>query len=295
MKLFNWARQVKPYHLVVIVADDPDTSCVLANRALRICNFHQGNIWVGDADRYSAAFVYPASSGEPLLGPAAGSAKACKSTFEDIFKRQWGHALWTMSDDHAAKHRELLQKAAADAGRNRAAADFARSVRPAHHLPSTVFGASMPDAVYQAVNKYLCVPQSYLVLHHATSAPGPPSWAKRLAVQRCLTALDRPENKTLRIVAVRPDQLLSRTLLDKCSVLALFFRRDEKIEVLRKWHKQALATCFPDGARELLDALGSLAAGRGLVVDLEAVRRNPTSGPAHVYWTTQRATHLPAP
>jgi len=322
LDLFRW-QTVKCSDLVVIVGD-PETACVLINRVLKLFPFHQGDLLTGHFGRYQERFPYRAEpSAELLDSGCASAASAFNARLKDIVRRQWGHGEWggvPRTAEQRGRVEELSQKCArtvaSTALHGKAQAALARYVnrlKPIHHLrPAWLPPAQQLDAAVQdAVNRYLCVPTSYLVFHHARCSAPASAWLKRRHVLACLGGLGKPENKTVRIVSVDPEEGVPPAVLSQTSLLVLFFAPGESRAVVRKWWKAALSRELfvgKDGFEQFKTAVEHIGEGNGLVVDLAGARREQSSGAAgpsaaagdalrptdsqstcrNIYWTTNR-------
>lgn len=290
--LFDYAT-LRRNGLAIVICEEADKAARFVTKIMKRHKYHGGDIFTDRPDDYQREFVYPAR-------PASD---ATLVLLLDIFKRQSGH----MSSE--CKEEDLESMALLD---DASRAQYLKQVQPLHFLPRRVFGNALPPDIYQTINKFLIIPETFLVFHHcaprlpaasaaATTKSTRPSGSKgcskvatgptadpwkRKVVQQCLLQLSARHRMT-RIITTAHTADLPNAFYNAADYVFIFSKCAADLsQVYKKLKMNALI----ESSHYLHELANRLRPHEGLVV----ARSADDLRPSRLYWTTMMTRPKPA-
>lgn len=202
---------LKRHSFVLIVHPSRELAADLVTKIMKPSRFHRGDIFTSDRATCANRFLYPCQSAHHMQA----------ETFKDIYQRQAGHLKFELT----AEQRETLDLLD-DSSRQ----VYLKRLQPLHFLPRRMFGDAIPPPVFALVNRYLVIPEAYLVIHHCFSNVDT-SWNRQAWMRKCLLNLQRNHQLT-RVVSVLPDCAVPPAYFAACDYLFLFTKDEAALKTI---------------------------------------------------------------
>jgi hypothetical protein len=223
--------------------------------------FHGGDIFTNDPDQFSHLFLYGCRNAE----------EATPSLLIDVFQRQSGNMpnRCTMQELESMSTLDIESKVV-----------YLKQVQPLHFLPRCLFGDTLPADIRQTINKFLVIPEAFLVFHHcspsgvagagggesktsstnkvlssssSSSVSSSAIW-RRKAIHQCLMGLT-PENRLLRIITIASSKDLPAPYFMEADYVFVFTKNRMDLSDLYKKADMKTVIESPHCLQELLTRL----------------------------------------
>jgi hypothetical protein len=208
--------------IVIIIQPNPELAIHIIKRIKARFQFHMGDIFTSNLHY------------EPIFEQKCKIMEECTTPYlQDLFSRQGGNFV---NDTVTPSDRETMSRLD-----NESKAKYMKQLQPLHFLPRRIFGNGLSEDIYSNINRFLIVPESYLVIHHPDFVDQ--KFWKQVALRKCITEL-KHINSTLRIISVSSCKHIPPKFLASFQTMFIFSRDDTELKDLYK--KAKLNLSFPD-------------------------------------------------
>lgn len=229
--------------LFIIIHQNPELAINVIKRIKSSFNFNCGDIFTSSPEKYESLFEYKCKPHE-----------SCTSEYlQELYARQGGNFKRALS----AKDRENLSKINTESKAN-----YLKQIEPLHFLPEMVFGKNgLPDDIYQNINSFLAIPQSYLILHHPDFVDQ--KFWKQISLRRCITEMDKV-NSTMRVISISSPKNIPAKFFEEAQLIFIFTKNEDDLKDVFK--KAKLNNSIFSSVDQYLSTAAGMRDRSGLVI-----------------------------
>lgn len=224
LELFDY-NAIKKNSLIIIIHPNQNKGFAVVHSILNKFKFHMGDI-------------FSTAPGEFKCRPI----EECDSDYlQDLFGRQGGNFQTTIME---SRDKEVLKKLD-----EKSQVKYLKQFEPLHFLPRRIFNDTLPMEIYNNINRFLIIPESYLVIHCDESVDG--KFWKRAPLKKCMTDVAE-YNSLTRIISCTSCKDISPKIFSSAQFLFLFSKDQDEIKT---FHKKAKLSSTMGTSKEFYEAI----------------------------------------